>query len=236
MRERIVERRELDATARASLLRRIVHAHPGATIVAFSRYAATIEALWRALRTEVGVVALTARGVRSAGGGLSRAEVLARLASRDGQHRQAPLRLVLSTDLLGEGLDLLAASVIVHLDQAWTPARMTQREGRAARLGSLHTHVSVYAVRPPAGAARVLAIADRLHCKREAMQMSVAPGAQREQLVAMARAWSLPPSRDSDGNDPRRGHPRVAAVRAAREGWIAVVEGAAGRRLLVAGD
>jgi len=215
-----------DSADRAALLRRVLAAHPGATVLAFSRYAATIEALWRALRFDAGVVAITARSVRSAGGGLGRQEVLSALSSRAAQDARVPLRLVLSTDLLGEGLDLLAASVIVHLDQPWTPARLDQREGRAVRLGSPHAAVTTYALRPPRGAARLLALAARLHHKRTAMTTSVAAGDARESLLTHVRPWLAAP----------RGGARLAAVRAGIEGWVAVVRDASGCERVIVGD
>lgn len=224
LRGQLATARDDDAAARAALLRRVLVAHPDATVIAFSRYAGTVDALWSALRFDPGVIAITARGVRSAGGGLSRQDVLSALASRAVQDARAPLRLVLSTDLLGEGLDLLAASVIVHLDQPWTPARLDQREGRALRLGSAHATVTTYAIRPPRGAERMLALATRLLHKRTAMDASVAVGAGREALLAFIRPWL----------DAPRGGARLAAVASVMEGWVAVLRDAGGReRVLV---
>ncbi|MDP1890789.1 MAG: SNF2-related protein [Gemmatimonadaceae bacterium] len=225
LRMRLAAARDDDTVARAALLRRVLTAHPGATVVAFSRYAGTIDALWSALQLDAGVVAITARGVRSAGGGLRRADVLSALASCAIQDARAPLRLVLSTDLLGEGLDLLAASVIVHLDQPWTPARLDQREGRARRLGSPHEAVTTYAVRPPRGAARLLALATRLRHKRAAMDASVAAGGAREALLAFVRPWL----------DAPRGGARLAAVLAGMEGWVAAVRDSRGRERVIVG-
>lgn len=227
LRIQLANAREDDAAARAALLRRVLTAHPGATVIAFSRYAGTVDALWSTLRFDAGVVAITARGVRSVGGGLRRQDVLAALASRAVQDARVPLRLVLSTDLLGEGLDLLAASVIVHLDQPWTPARLDQREGRAMRLGSPHEAVTTYAVRPPHGAARLLSLATRLTHKRAAMDASVAAGGGRERLLSLLRPWLAVPS----------GGARLASVRAGMDGWVAVLRDASGReRVLVDGN
>lgn len=224
LRGRIAGTRDADATSRADLLRRVLAAHPAETIVAFSRYASTVDALWRALRFDAGVVAITARGTRSAGGGLGRHEVLAMLASDAARDTRAPLRLVLSTDLLGEGLDLRAVSVIVHLDQPWTPARLDQREGRALRLGAPHATVTVYAVRPPRGAARLLALAARLHHKRTAMTASIAAGGARERLLACVRPLLATPP----------GGARLAAVSADFNAWVAVLRDAHGsERVLV---
>jgi hypothetical protein len=164
--------------------------------------------------------------VRSAGGGLTREDVLSVLASRADQHARAPLRLVLSTDLLGEGLDLLAASVIVHLDQPWTPARLDQREGRALRFGSPHEVITTYAVRPPLKATRLLALATRLRHKRAAMDASVAAGGAREALLAFIRPWL----------DAPRSGARLAAVFAGTEGWVAAVRDARGRERVIVGS
>jgi hypothetical protein len=226
LRIRLARMRDDDTAARAALLRRVLTTHPDTTVIAFSRYAATIDALWRALRCDAGVVAITARSVRSAGGGLSRPEVLSALASPAARDARTPLRLVLSTDLLGEGLDLLAASVVVHLDQPWTPARLDQREGRALRLGSPHETVTTYALRPPRGAARLLALATRLHHKRAAMNTSVAAGDARESLLHFVRPWLAAP----------RGAARLAAVRAGIEGWVAVVRDATGHERVIVGN
>ena len=216
-----------DTVARAECLRKILRAHRGATILAFSRYAATVDALWRALRFEPGVAAITASGVRSAGGGLTRRDVLGALASNGAAHSVSPLRLVLSTDLLGEGLDLRAASVVVHLDQPWTPALLDQREGRAARLSSPHDAVAVYAMRPPRGAERLLALGDRHGAKRLAMARGTAAGRAREALLSLVTPWM-------SANPAPHKRAVVATARAATAGWVAAVRDAGGRpRVLV---
>ncbi len=216
--------RDPDTESRAALLHRVLQRHRTATVVAFARYADTIDTLWRALRNECGVVALTSRGVRSAGGGLTRRDVLEMLAAPPRRDGIAPLRLVLSTELMGEGLDLPAVSVVVHLDQPWTPAQLDQREGRATRFGSPHASVAVYAVRPPYGAARLLGLANRLEVKRSAMDAGLAAGSARESLLSLVRPWL----------DARGGGAHVAAVGCAVTGWVAAVCDAAGRDRVIA--
>ena len=210
-----------DTGARAETLRQLLRSHPGATIIAFSRYAGTIDALWGALRFEPGVVAITAGGVRSAGGGLRRRDVLAALAADGASSAMAPLRLVLSTDLLGEGLDLRAASVVVHLDQPWAPALLDQREGRAARLSSPHASIAVYAMRSPRRAERLLALGERLRTKRAAMEIGTAAGSAREALLTLVGPW-VPAHPASSARC------RVATARASSNGWVAAVRDAAG--------
>ena len=52
-------------------------------------------------------------------------------------------RCLVTTDVAAEGLDLQAAERVVHYDLPWTSVRLAQREGRALRLGSTHSHVTV---------------------------------------------------------------------------------------------
>ena len=157
---------DLQRAAHISALR---STHRGAKIVVFSQYAESVSAMFRLLAREPGIAALTADGGQVAGGTLARGEVLARFAPR--AQRVAPRRrvdsvdLLLTTDLLSEGVNLQDASVIVHLDLPWTPARLDQRVGRIARLGSSHERVAVYAMLPPAGAERIVGVEQRLREK-----------------------------------------------------------------------
>lgn len=116
--------------------------------------------LYSQLAPAGGVAMLAARGGLVAGGKLTRDETLVRfapLALRAKPPRPAErIDLLLTTDLLSEGVNLQDADVVVHLDLPWTAARMEQRVGRVARLGSSHSRVHVYLLRPPASAAAVL--------------------------------------------------------------------------------
>ncbi|MDP9279728.1 MAG: hypothetical protein M3P00_09940, partial [Gemmatimonadota bacterium] len=151
--------RGLDAE-RAHILAEIREAHPDARMVAFAQYAETVTMLFTRLATTGGVAMLTARGGVVAGGKLTRDETLARFAP-NALRVKAPARaeridLLLATDLLSEGVNLQDADVVVHLDVPWTAARMDQRVGRVARMGSMHPRVHVYLLRPPASAAALL--------------------------------------------------------------------------------
>ena len=145
---------------RADILLAIRDAHPEARIVAFAQYAETVSALFSRLSASGGAAMLTARGGVVAGGRLTRDETLARFAPRalrvEAPPRAERIDLLLATDLLSEGVNLQDADVVVHLDLPWTAARMAQRVGRVARLGSMHLRVHVHLLRPPASAAALL--------------------------------------------------------------------------------
>jgi superfamily II DNA or RNA helicase len=152
--------------ARAETLRDVLAAHAGERIVAFSEYADTVSALYRRLAPKERVAMLTHRGGRVAGGPVSRRDLLARFAP-DGAPVPASDRidLLLTTDVLSEGVNLQRASVVVHLDLSWNPARLEQRVGRLRRIGATRSHVFVYMFAPPAAAERMLQLERRLRQK-----------------------------------------------------------------------
>ena len=59
---------ERDSAARANELRALLREHPGVRVVVFARHAETIRALWRALRSDPGVVAITGTRIHAASG------------------------------------------------------------------------------------------------------------------------------------------------------------------------
>jgi superfamily II DNA or RNA helicase len=154
---------------RGERLRELRAAHPRERILAFAQYEATIDAMYARLSHDGGLARLSARGARVAGGTLSRVEALRRFAPRafGASEPRAAERIVmlLATDLLSEGVSLHDASVVVHLDLPWTPARLEQRVGRVRRIGSPHDIVHVYAMRPPALGDRILRVLERLDRK-----------------------------------------------------------------------
>jgi hypothetical protein len=154
---------------RAEAIAEICRTHSNARVLAFSQYAATVRALSRLLMMKMsGVAALTGHGGRVAGGRISRREVLAQFTPNAGSAAVPAsdhIRLLVTTDVLSEGLDLQRASVVVHLDLPWNPARLEQRVGRVRRLGAEHDAVFVYALAPPVESERILGVVDRLRAK-----------------------------------------------------------------------
>jgi superfamily II DNA or RNA helicase len=240
------ERHRRDAaldTQRADILLEIRHAHPGAKIVAFAQYADTVSMLFGRLAAAGGIAMLTARGGLVSGGKLTRGETLARFAPVASGAQSPPLTeridFLLTTDLLSEGVNLQDAEVVVHLDVPWTAARMEQRVGRVARMGSHHPRVYVYVLRPPASAAVVLRsevivqgkwavakrgigssvkppFAGRVDAGEESPPLDSVP-ARTEQLRAIVERWRRP-SVASDCGDVS-----VASVHSTQAGFVAAV-------------
>lgn len=138
--------------ARGELLDAIVREQAPAPVVAFTQFRDTAEAMYRILSRHGGVALVTGRGGRIASGRISHDEIVALLDDAHSAARargRLPIRLLIATDVLSEGLSLRLAGAVVHLDLPWTVARLEQRVGRLQRPGSPHRVVSVHAIGPP---------------------------------------------------------------------------------------
>ena len=234
--------------ARASVVSEIRRLHASDKILAFSQYAETVSMLFRRLSPSGRVALLTSHGARVAGGPITRNEAIHRFAPA-ANHRPAPRRaevidLLLTTDLLSEGVNLQDAGVVIHLDIPWTPARMEQRVGRAARLGSAQARVDVHILRPPASADKAMAGIAIIERKWKIARATVGTGgrsplasdsfssestpAKAERLRAMLAEWVAGQEQRPDGCP-------VASVGAETAGFIAVVS-IAGMHTLLVGD
>jgi hypothetical protein len=230
---------------RATLLRGILAAHPGERVIAFCQYAETVNVLRAKLANTPGVAALTAAGARIASGRVSREAVLSQFTPITGNATPAAraehIALLLTTDLLSEGLNLQEASVVVHLDLPWNPARLEQRVGRVLRLGSRHPVVTVYSLSPPAAANRLLHLERRLRDKLRIAERTVGVAGRilplalvptataanptpslaemRGTLAHELRGWLGPVAT----NDVAGELPLVAAAESTITGWLALV-------------
>ena len=58
--------------------------------------------------------------------------------------RKDNIRLLVSTDILAEGINLHRSSVVINYDLPWNPTRVLQRVGRINRIGTEHENLHVY--------------------------------------------------------------------------------------------
>ncbi len=236
--------------ARIDALRAIRAAHAEVPILAFSELASTVRVYADAMRTDEGVGLLTARDARIASGRLPRAALLARFAPCAQGASTPPERervsLLLATDLLSEGVNLQDASVVVHLDLPWNPARLAQRVGRVCRPGGAAV-VHGYLLAPPARADLLLDVESRLRRKlthaermigralpvvpafgmrdsrafthRSPVGASGSAAEHGELMERLARWRDTAPSTFTPDESPA-----VGAVAARRRGWLAALD------------
>ena len=207
---RTIERGADPDPARVAALESVRSAHADASILAFSESASTVRAYFAALRARPGVGMLTASEARIASGRVARDELLALFAPR-AQGARTPaaherVTLLLATDLLSEGVNLQDASVVVHLDLPWNPARLAQRLGRVRRPGGA-PEVTSYLMTPPASAAMLLRAEERLRAKLASAERTIGRGLD---VMPMLRAGRdvLSPSEASTGVEV----PRLASA------------------------
>ncbi len=251
-----INKRTTADSARASALRAVIAEHPDVPIIAFSQFTRTVQSLYRALSDIAGVGALTGMHARIASGRISRVDAISRFAP-SAQGRPPPpthqaIRILITTDLLAEGVNLQDAAVLVHLDLPWTDALLRQRIGRIARLGSPHQTVHVYRLLAPAGE-EALQLTKRLLKKARLSARFVGGNTSPRhasaadattRLARLLRRWLDAPQRhpthtahDSAPSPPaypdtRRRVAIVAQVESSRAGWIAAFRVGACLRLL----
>ena len=241
---------------RAAILREVRHRHAGHRIVVFSQFADTVREMFARLRGDGRVASVTANGALVAGGPLTRAQVLGRfapLATGSVQPGRAEaIEVLITTDLLSEGLNLQDASVVVHLDLPWTTARLTQRIGRVWRMDSRHEKVYEYAIAPPAPADELLSVTRILTRKagdawaalgepfapllsrRVGRDLASSPATDRfaagDAMRELTRRWVADAAEQQRALEAGSDRPAVeepilvAAVRASVDGWIAALD------------
>lgn len=244
--------------ARCETLRAIRRAHPRERILAFAELAATVRTYHSTLRCDAAVGMLTANEARIASGRIARDELLARFAPTAQGAPAAAARehvsLLLTTDLLSEGVNLQDASVVVHLDLPWNPARLAQRVGRVRRVGGADL-VHSYLVAPPASSELLLRVEERLRRKlahasgiiggtmplipilTESGSRAVGTegvcgaesAAARARTMDLIATWRCARARSTT----RARSPLVAGVEAGRSGWLAALSD---RRLVASLD
>jgi len=84
--------------------------------------------------------------------------------------------IVITTDVLSEGVNLQQARHIIDYDLPWNPMRLVQRHGRIDRIGSTHSEVFLRCVFPDAQLDDLLGLEQRLHRKIEQAAAAVGTG------------------------------------------------------------
>ena len=84
--------------------------------------------------------------------------------------------IVVTTDVLAEGVNLQQARHIVNYDLPWNPMRLVQRHGRIDRIGSHHKEVFLRCVFPDDRLDDLLGLEERLHTKLAQAAASIGVG------------------------------------------------------------
>jgi len=84
--------------------------------------------------------------------------------------------LIITTDVLAEGVNLQQARHIINYDLPWNPMKLVQRHGRIDRIGSLHKRVFMRCFFPDEDLDRLLGLEERLQRKLKQAAATVGVG------------------------------------------------------------
>lgn len=84
---------------------------------------------------------------------------------RPDEERKDDFDIIVTTDVLAEGINLHRANCILNYDTPWNSTRLMQRIGRVNRIGSEQDHVYVYNFMPSAEGDREIKLVQKAHTK-----------------------------------------------------------------------
>ena len=76
--------------------------------------------------------------------------------------------ILLTTDILAEGVNLHRSNIIINYDLPWNPTRVLQRVGRVNRVGTTHSQVYVFNIFPTTQSDAHLGLEDNIKTKIQA--------------------------------------------------------------------
>ncbi len=116
--------------------------NPARKLIIFSESAETTDYLFRALANAGFDRALAVSGAnRTEALPIVKANFDARVPAKEQDNRYD---ILISTEVLAEGINLHRANIVVNYDTPWNSTRLMQRIGRVNRIGSPHTAIHVF--------------------------------------------------------------------------------------------
>ncbi|WP_161607260.1 helicase-related protein [Prochlorothrix hollandica] len=84
------------------------------------------------------------------------------------QDQTNTIRILITTDVLAEGINLHRANVVVNYDLPWNPTRVLQRVGRINRVGTVHEQIYIFNCFPTAQSEAQLGLEQNIIAKIQA--------------------------------------------------------------------
>ena len=88
------------------------------------------------------------------------------------------VRILITTDVLAEGINLHRSNVIVNYDLPWNPTKVLQRVGRVNRVGSKFNNIHIYNFFPSSTADSELGLEDNIKAKIQAFHETLGEDAK----------------------------------------------------------
>ncbi|GAB5492423.1 MAG: helicase-related protein [Phototrophicaceae bacterium] len=81
---------------------------------------------------------------------------------------QSDIRILITTDVLAEGINLHRSNIVINYDLPWNPTRVLQRVGRVNRVGTKHENVYIFNFFPTIQASQHISLEDNIKSKIQA--------------------------------------------------------------------
>lgn len=126
-------------------LQNLLDQHADKKIIVFTEFASTAEYLYKHIKWNTPAnVEIVTSDRRTAMAAAKRFDPKNNLHIKNHEKDDVPLSLLVSTDVMSEGINLQAGQVVINYDFHWNPVRLIQRVGRVDRIGSENEIITVY--------------------------------------------------------------------------------------------
>ena len=88
------------------------------------------------------------------------------------------VRILITTDVLAEGINLHRSNIIINYDLPWNPTRVLQRVGRVNRVGTKFDKIFIYNFFPTSTADSELGLEDSIKAKIQAFHETLGEDAK----------------------------------------------------------
>lgn len=157
-----------DDTKLAELARLLLETHPNEKVLIFTQFADT--ALYLAAQLQARGVTDLAVATGQAGDPTTLARRFSPQSNEGLRNGETELRVLVATDVLGEGQNLQDAHIVVNYDLPWAIIRLIQRAGRVDRIGQQADTIEAYSFMPADGVERIIRLRTRLAARLQANQ------------------------------------------------------------------
>lgn len=136
--------------------------------------------------------------------------------------------VLITTDVLAEGINLHRANVLINYDLPWNPTRIMQRVGRINRVGSEYEEIYVFNFFPTAATSKHLPLKDRIIEKLQAFHDTLGEDfkylSDEEEVSSQKLFQDLNKdlSEDEEGSNPELAY--LAIIRQIRDNDTALFE------------
>ena len=157
------------------ILRDIIKVKPDEKVLIFSESAVTAKYIYEYLRKEFPKRANNIGYVDSSLTSIEKNSMVKRFDPVNNESLKPyivnnELNLLVSTDVLSEGINLQSGRTIINYDFHWNPVRLIQRVGRLDRIGSKHAIIDIFNFLPASKIDLTLSLRDRVANKIQTMR------------------------------------------------------------------